>query len=141
MKTRIQPSLVTTVVLSLATLLVTRAATDAPTNTPKKDAAALLATAQKFGVLLHESRALPGYNLIIPNGKSTYLYDNEGRVVHSWTSDYSGGVAYLLDNGHLFRTAEATNRDQRFKGPALGRRLPGFDWDGHLALALEDHSP
>jgi len=140
MNTRTQPSLVTTVVLWLATILVTRAATDAPPGTPKKDAAASAATAQQFGVLLHDARALPGYNLINPSGKSIYLYDNEGRVVHSWTSEYSGGVAYLLDNGHLFRTAEATNRDQRFKGPAMGGRFQEFDWHGNLVWDLEYHS-
>jgi hypothetical protein len=139
MSNRTQPSL-TTIVLWLATILVARAATDAPPGAPKKDPAASPPTAEKFGVLLNESRALPGYNLINPSGKSTFLYDNEGRAVHSWTSEYSGGVAYLLDNGHLFRTAEATNRDQRFKGPAMGGRLQEFDWEGNLVWDLEYHS-
>src|SRR5215470_13535979 len=117
---RTQPTLLlTTIVLWLGTTLVTWAATNAPPDSPKKDAAASPTTAKNLGVLLNDPRALAGYNLINPSGKSTYLYDNEGRVVHSWTSEYAGGVAYLLDNGHLFRTAEATNRDQRFKGPAM----------------------
>src|SRR5262245_53430721 len=140
MSTRTQVSLITAIVFSLAPILVARAATDAPPGTPKKDAAASPTTAEKFGVLLSDSRAFPGYNLINPSGKSTYLYDNEGRVVHSWTSEYPGGVAYLLDNGHLFRTAEATNRDQRFKGPAIAGRLQEFDWDGNLVWDLEYHS-
>src|SRR4029453_4658454 len=97
-------------------------------------------TSEKFGVLVNESRAFPGYNLINPSGKSTYLYDNEGRAVHSWTSEYSGIVAYLLDNRHLFRAAEATNRNQRFKGPAMGGRLQEFDWDGNLVWDFEYHS-
>jgi len=46
----------------------------------------------------------------------------------------------LLDNGHLFRTAEVTNRDQRFKGPAMAGRLQEFDWDGNLVWDLEYHS-
>jgi len=86
MNTRTQPSLVTTVVLSLATILATRAATDALPDSPKKDAAVSPTTAKHLGVLVNDSRALPGYNLINPSGKSTYLYDNEGRVVHAWTS-------------------------------------------------------
>ena len=49
-------------------------------------------------------------------------------------------VAYLLDNGHLFRTAEATNRNQRFQGPAMGGRLQEFDWDGNLVWDFEYHS-
>jgi len=140
MKTRTQRSLVTMLVLSLATILVTSAATAAPPDTPKKDAATAPTSAKTLGVLLNDSRALPGYNLITPGGKVTYLYDNEGRVVHSWTSEYSGGVAYLLDNGDLFRTAEATNHDQRFKGPAMAGRLQEFDWDGNLVWDLEYHN-
>jgi len=140
MNARTQPSLVAAIVLSLATIFVTQAAADAPPDPPKQEAGASPATVQKFGVLLHDSRAFPGYNLVNPSGNSIYLYDNEGRVVHSWTSEYSGGVAYLLDNGHLFRTAEATNRDQRFKGPAMGGRLQEFDWAGNLVWDLEYHS-
>src|SRR4026207_245039 len=58
---------------------------------------------ESFGVLLNDARALPGYNLINPGRNQTYLYDNDGRVVHIWTSEHrSGAAAYLLDNGHLF---------------------------------------
>jgi hypothetical protein len=96
---------------------------------------------EKKGVLLNDSRAFPGYNLINPSGKKAYLYDNEGRVVHSWTSEYSGGTsAYLLENGHLFRPAEAPNRTKTFKGPAMGGRIQEFDWDGNLVWDFEYHS-
>jgi hypothetical protein len=54
--------------------------------TPKVEAP----TPEKFGVLQNDSRAFPGYNLINPAGKSAYLYDNEGRVVHTWRSEYTG---------------------------------------------------
>ena len=94
----------------------------------------------KPGVLVNESRAFPGYNLINPSGTTTYLYDNAGRVVHSWTSEYSGVVAYLLDNGHLFRTAEATNHEPGFRGPAVGGRLQEFDWNGDVVWDFEYHS-
>jgi hypothetical protein len=96
---------------------------------------------QKLGVLLNDSRALPGYNLINPGRKQTYLFDNEGRVVHTWTSEYSSGAAvYLLDNGHLFRPAEAPNREQGFQGPAASGRIQEFDWDGNLVWDFEYHS-
>jgi hypothetical protein len=96
---------------------------------------------EKLGILVNDPRALPGYNLINPNGKKTYLFDNEGRVVHTWTSEHSGGVsAYLLDNGHLFRPAEATNRKPGFKGPAVCGRIQEFDWDGNLVWDFEYHS-
>jgi hypothetical protein len=90
---------------------------------------------------VNDPRAFPGYNLINPNGKTTYLFDNEGRVVHTWTSEYpSGTAAYLLEDGHLFRPAEAVNRKPRFKGPAAGGRLQEFDWDGDLVWDFEYHS-
>ncbi|HWB11743.1 MAG TPA: aryl-sulfate sulfotransferase [Pirellulales bacterium] len=98
-------------------------------------------TPEKFGVLLNDPRALAGYNLINPGRKQTYLFDNEGRVVHTWTSEYSSGAAvYLLDNGHLFRPAEATNRKPGFQGPAASGRFQEFDWDGNLVWDFEYHS-
>jgi len=137
---RTQLFLLTTILLCFATVVLTSAAADALPDIPKKDEGVSHTKTNNLGVLLNDLRAFPGYNLITPSGKLTYLYDNEGRVVHSWTSEYSGGVAYLLDNGHLFRTAEATNRSQRFKGPAMAGRLQEFDWDGNLVWDLEYHS-
>ncbi len=97
--------------------------------------------ADKVGVLFHDPRAYPGYNLISPSGKVTYLYDNEGRVVRSWTSEYGGhSVAYLLDNGHLFRVAEAPDRDKSFQGPAAGGRIQEFNWNGELVWDYVYHS-
>jgi hypothetical protein len=98
-------------------------------------------TPPKLGVLVNDADAFAGYNLINPNGKKTYLFDNNGRVVHTWTSELSSGAAvYLLENGHLFRPAEAVNRNPRFKGPAVGGRLQEFDWDGNLVWDFEYHS-
>src|SRR5262245_9363490 len=136
MSTRIELSLTIAVALTFATVFTSRADVDAQNPAKQVDgkadsakkAEAPSSEPEKFGVLLNESRALPGYNLINPSGKIAYLYDNEGRVVHSWTSEYSGfSNAYLLENGHLFRTAEATNRSQRFRGPAMGGRFQEFD--------------
>jgi hypothetical protein len=96
---------------------------------------------KKVGVLLNDSRAFPGYNLINPGRKQTYLFDNEGRVVHTWTSEYSSGAAvYLSENGHLFRPAEAANRNRAFQGPAAGGRIQEFDWDGNLLWDFEYHN-
>ena len=79
--------------------------------------------------------------MINPNRKQTYLYDNEGRVVHSWTSEYpSGAAVYLLDNGHLFRPSEVVNRKPGFQGPAVSGRFQEFDWDGNLVWEFEYHS-
>jgi hypothetical protein len=113
---------------------------DAQGDSPKK-ADAPSPAPEKLGILLNESRACPGYNLINPSGKKTYLFDNDGRVVHTWTSELPGGAAaYLLENGHLFRPAEAVNRKPGFQGPAAGGRIQEFDWDGNLVWDFEYHS-
>jgi hypothetical protein len=99
------------------------------------------AASEKLGVLMHDPRALVGYNLINPNGKKVYLFDNEGRVVHTWTSELTSGAAvYLLENGHLFRPADAPNRKPGFQGPAMSGRFQEFDWEGKLVWDFEYHS-
>ena len=122
MNTRTQLSLTIAVAVTLAAVVPSRADVDGQNPAKQIDgktdsarkAEAPSPVPEKHGVLLNESRAFPGYNLINPSGKTAYLYDNEGRVVHSWTSEYSGfSNAYLLENGHLFRTAEATNRNDK----------------------------
>src|SRR6185503_12856188 len=96
MNTRIQLSLTIAVAVTLVAVFPSRADVDGQ-NPPKqidgktdsgRKAEAPSPVPEKQGVLLNESRAFPGYNLISPSGKTTYLYDNEGRVVHSWTSEY-----------------------------------------------------
>jgi hypothetical protein len=107
---------------------------------PKADSTKAAAP-KKLGILLNDSRAFPGYNLINPSGKKTYLFDNEGRVVHAWTSEHtSGAAAYLLDNGHLFRPSEVVNRKPGFQGPGPAGRIEEFDWDGNLVWDFEYHS-
>jgi hypothetical protein len=106
----------------------------------KKGESSPLAPA-KLGVWVNDARAFAGYNLINPSGKKTYLFENEGRVVHTWTSEHTSSAAtYLLDNGNLFRPAEAVNRKGGFQGPAAGGRLQEFDWDGNLVWDFEYHS-
>jgi hypothetical protein len=104
----------------------------AETPTPKPE---------KLGVFINDSRAFPGYNLINPGRRQTYLFDNGGRVVHTWTSEHtSGAAAYLLDNGHLFRPSEVVNRKPGFQGPGVSGRFQEFDWDGNLVWEFEYHS-
>lgn len=147
--TRTRVTAVTAIALTLATVLAPArdddTAKDVAKNVDAKpDSAKKRETPTlpvKVGVLLNDSRAFPGYNLINPGRKQTYLYDNEGRVVHSWTSEHSSGAAvYLLDNGHLFRPAEAVNRKPGFQGPAAAGRIQEFDWDGNLVWDFEYHS-
>ncbi len=142
-------TVVTAIALTFATVLATagdhgQAKDVAKAADTKDDSAKKGGTSPSpatLGVLLNDSRAFPGLNLINPGRKQTYLYDNEGRIVHTWNSEYSSGAAaYLLDNGHLFRPAEAPNRNRSFQGPAASGRFQEFDWDGNLVWDFEYHS-
>lgn len=127
------------IAVTVAAILASTAGAD-PAQDAKKSEAPKQAP-EKLGVLLKNPHALPGYNLINPRGKKTYLFDNEGRVVHTWTSKYASGAAvYLDDNGHLFRPADAPKRKTWFVGPAASGRFQEFDWDGNLVWDFEYHS-
>lgn len=86
----------------------------------------------------------PGYTLFAPlNHTSTYLIDTDGKLVHTWTSEFlSGDAVYLEPNGHLLRTA-MDNGDVPLRGGGAGGRLQEFDWDGNLVWEWvykgEDH--
>jgi hypothetical protein len=69
----------------------------------------------------------------------TYLIDNEGRIIHEWTSSkYSPGQSsYLLENGHLLRPCynqQVTPTPNT--GGGEGGRIEEFDWDGNLVWEL-----
>jgi formylglycine-generating enzyme required for sulfatase activity len=85
------------------------------------------------GLFLNDSRAWPGYTLLAPKQyTTTYLIDNQGRVVHTWTSKYPPGQsAYLLPNGDLIRAATIKNPDIN-TGGGEGGRIEEYDWGGNL---------
>ena len=82
------------------------------------------------GLLLSDSRAFDGYTLFAPlSYPGTYLIDNGGMLVHAWSnSTLPGDSAYLLENGHLLRTAKIVNNV--FQAGGAGGRVQEFDWDG-----------
>mgnify|MGYP006291088523 FL=1 len=51
--------------------------------------------------------AYDGYTLIAPlQSNETYLIDNQGTIVNTWTSQYRpGNAAYVLEDGDLLRAA------------------------------------
>jgi len=57
------------------------------------------------------AQAYNGYTLYSPNNSNyTYLIDMNNTVVHKWTHTRSGGyAAYLLTDGSVLRTANASN--------------------------------
>ena len=96
------------------------------------------------GLRLTTPEASPGYVLHNPNlSKTTYLIDIDGRVVHTWQSDYGpGGGSYLLENGHLLRAANIADAPV-FSGGGQAGRIQEFSWDGEVVwdftFATEDH--
>jgi hypothetical protein len=84
------------------------------------------------GLTINEPTALAGYTLIFPmNSTSTYLIDNEGRIVNEWKSQYTPALsAYLLPDGSLFRPG--AERGGMNGGPGTGGRLQRFSWEGEL---------
>ncbi len=138
--TRTRVTAVTAIAMILAAALASTADAD-PAQDAAKKGDMPPPKPEKLGLLVKDSRAFPGYNLINGGGNKAYLFDNDGRVVHTWSSEHpSSGAVYLLENGHLFRPAEAVKRKPGFKGPAAGGRIQEFDWDGKLVWDFEYHS-
>lgn len=98
---------------------------------------------QKTGLILKTDAAFEGYTLFSPiTSTSTFLIDIEGRVVKTWESDYEPGQAvYLLENGHLLRTAfVGPEANHTFQGGGAGGRVQEFTWDGKLVWDFEYNS-
>ena len=93
------------------------------------------------GLLVNTPDATPGYVLFAPLlSGTTYLIDGDGMVVHTWEGTHAPGASvYLLDNGHLLRTAREWEVPV-FKGGGQGSRIQEFTWDGKLVwdFALAD---
>jgi hypothetical protein len=95
----------------------------------------VVAQEQTVGLFLNDEQAYEGYTLFGPaQGTSVYLINNDGLVVHEWTTDYRPGLmGYLRDNGNLVRAAR-TDADSPIGSGGL---LQEFDWDGNLVWEFE----
>lgn len=95
---------------------------------------------QTVGLFLDTPKACPGYTLFAPKHNFvTYLINNEGQIVHSWTkSKYEPGqVVHLLPNGHMIRSCML--RVQGGTGGGEGGRIEEYDWEGNLVWEF-DHA-
>ena len=92
----------------------------------------LLGQSNTVGVLLQTSSSFDGYTLMpVTSSGNTYLIDNCGQVVHSWTSNYNAGMmAYLRDDGCLVRAGRTGNPN--FGAGGSGGIIEMFNWDGDL---------
>jgi Arylsulfotransferase (ASST)/Secretion system C-terminal sorting domain len=84
------------------------------------------------GLFLNDTaNTYKGYTLMAPNKyTSTYLINNEGRLVHKWSnSAYSpGNSAYLLPNGNLLRSCKVTG----YLSGGEGGRVEEFTWNDSM---------
>jgi hypothetical protein len=95
-------------------------------------------TVNTVGLMRNDAGAWPGYTLVSPKHyTSTYLINNDGEVVHTWTgSKYEPGQSsYLLENGNLIRAA--MTKGPLSTGGGEGGRIEEYDWDGNLVWELD----
>jgi len=89
------------------------------------------------GIITNTANAYNAYTLFTAE-KNTYLINNCGEVVHSWTSTSSSTkMVYLLENGNLLRNANALNSTSSIILPGKAGRIELFDWDNNLLWAYE----
>ncbi len=83
---------------------------------------------QTIGLFLNTQESFDGYTLFGPqNSTETYLINNCGEKVHSWTSQYKPGLSsYLLENGTLLRTGRQTGM-----GGGIGI-VEMLDWNSNV---------
>ena len=88
---------------------------------------------QTVGLLLNSAASLNGYTLFAPLGSTTtYLINNCGEKVHTWTSSYKPGQSvYLLENGNLLRTGNTDNSIFGSTGGA-GGIIEMIDWNDNI---------
>ena len=90
------------------------------------------------GLKLNDSPS-EGLVLFGPNAAmTTYLINNDGLVVNSWSTPYRPGrMGYMLDNGHLLRAAELPLPTNFTTALGAGGRLEEYDWDGTLLWGFD----
>ncbi len=93
--------------------------------------------AQTVGLFQNDSLAYNGYTLFAPlTSTNTYLIDNCGYMVNTWSSNYRPGeLAYLLENGNLLRACRINS--PIFNGGGTGGRIEMHDWDNNLVWSYE----
>ncbi|MDB0025474.1 aryl-sulfate sulfotransferase [Flavobacteriales bacterium] len=88
------------------------------------------------GVLLQSEASYDGFTLLVPTlSTSTFLINNCGEEVKSWTSTYRAGMmAYLLPNGDLVRAGRISNSS--FPAGGIGGVVERFSWEGEREWSM-----
>jgi len=109
-----------------------------PAGGTTNTAPAPTATAKTIGLVKNGPRSFKGYTLFAPKHyTATYLIDNDGCVVNSWTkSRYEPGQSvYLLPNGNLLRCCFTKSRVST--GGGEGGRIEEYNWQGDLVWEFD----
>lgn len=79
-----------------------------------------------------------GYILFAPLfGTSTYLIDNDGRLIHDWEHDNRPANSnYLLENGHLLRAEDLGLGSVIFNTRGGGGRIVEYTWEGEVVWSF-----
>lgn len=87
---------------------------------------------QTVGIFFNTMDSYNGYTLFNPiSSKTTYLINNCGEQMHSWTSAYRPGLStYFLENGILLRTRNTNN--STFNVGGAGGGIEMLDWNGNV---------
>ncbi|MCB4799892.1 aryl-sulfate sulfotransferase [Neotamlana laminarinivorans] len=94
------------------------------------------------GLIYKTDDVADGYTLFSPiRSTNTYLIDNCGDLVQTWSSDYTPQGVYMLENGHILRSATLTAVNSEFEsaGGQTGR-VELFNTDGDLYWYYEFNS-
>lgn len=98
----------------------------------------VFAQEKTVGALVNKPGAFDGYTLFSPAGNTTtYLVNNQGRMVHQWKSDYPpGNAVYLMEDGSLYRAGRTD--DDRIRAGGAGGVIERFDWEGNVVWTYEN---
>ena len=99
----------------------------------------VLAQNPTVGVFQYSDESYEGYTLFSPS-RDTYLIDNCGDVINTWSSNYqAGGSVYLLNDGSLLRT-NRINSSNTFEGGGIGGALEKLDWNSNVIWSYSYNS-
>jgi hypothetical protein len=80
------------------------------------------------------ARAFPGFTLFTPlAGKTVYLVDLQGTIVHTWQMPYPpGNYGYLTERGTLFYNGNIPNDSYVGRSPYHAGAALEMDWSGRI---------
>ncbi|UAN00039.1 aryl-sulfate sulfotransferase [Polaribacter litorisediminis] len=91
------------------------------------------------GTISMTDEVFDGYTLFSADTK-TYLINNCGQVMNTWTSNFTpGNSVYLLPNGNLLRTGKEDGKSDIIFG-GQGGIVELFNWDGEIIWSYSFNS-